>query len=78
MRRYGEPDVYEMQTMIFGTNCWLCLVQFVKNKNAEDHKENYKEALEVITQNKYVDDYLDSTKTEEGAIKCIQDVIVIF
>lgn len=77
MDRQREPDEYEMQVMTFGATCSPCLAQYVKNKNAEEFKEEFPEAYISITKRHYVDDYLDSANTEEEAFGKVKDVIEV-
>jgi len=75
--RISDPDVYEMKVMIFGAVCSPSCAQFVKNLNADEHKSTYPEACAAIKTKMYVDDYPDSTPTEEEAIQLIKDVITV-
>ncbi|KAG5894896.1 hypothetical protein JTB14_030601 [Gonioctena quinquepunctata] len=66
-----------MTAMLFGTTSPPFLAQFVKNYNANQHSECFGRAAEAIINHHYVDDYLDGTETEEGAVKLIKDVIYV-
>lgn len=77
MDRKKNPDVYQMKAMIFGATSSPCMAQYVKNKNAEDHANEYPEAAKAIIEKHYVDDYLDSTDTEDQAIQLISEVIKV-
>lgn len=46
----------------------------MKNKNAEEWKDEYPEAATAVVENHYVDDYLDSRDTEEDMTKLATDV----
>lgn len=74
MDRNIEPEVYEMQAMIFGSVCFPSIAQFVKNFNAKEFQNRYPEAFTAIVSRHYVDDYLDCCDTEEDAIKLIEEV----
>lgn len=74
METNREPDTYQMTSMIFGASCSPASAQYVKNRNAEEFREEYPEAFKAITQRHYMDDYLDSVKSEEEAIKRINEV----
>ncbi|XP_049294183.1 uncharacterized protein LOC125769492 [Anopheles funestus] len=47
-------------------------VTYVKNKNAEEFKDQFPEAVQAIQRKHYVDDYFDSVDTIEEAIKMAQ------
>ncbi|XP_065091420.1 uncharacterized protein LOC135712358 [Ochlerotatus camptorhynchus] len=47
---------------------------YVKNRNAEENRTEFPEAVEAIVNNHYVDDYLDSRDTEEEAIRIASEV----
>ena len=68
------PDEYRMTSLIFGATSSPATAIFVKNLNAEKHKETHPEAYEAIIKNHYVDDYLQSFRTVEEAIKTSRDV----
>ncbi|XP_075150827.1 uncharacterized protein LOC142224934 [Haematobia irritans] len=72
-----DVDIYVMQRVMFGATCSPTIAQFVKNYNAENFREQYPRAVEGIVNRHYVDDYVDSFKTEEEAVEVIGDVIRI-
>lgn len=67
-------DEYKMNVMIFGAVCSPSCAQYVKNLNAERYRETHPRAVEAIVRRHYMDDFIDSTTTEEDAIKLIKDV----
>ncbi|XP_062700056.1 uncharacterized protein LOC134284792, partial [Aedes albopictus] len=69
-----EPTVYLMDVATFGSTCSPASAQFVKNLNAEQHREQYPEAASAIIDDHYVDDYLTSFGSEEEAAKVARDV----
>ncbi|XP_062708368.1 uncharacterized protein LOC134288235 [Aedes albopictus] len=69
-----KPTVYLMDVATFGSTCSPASAQFVKNRNAEQHRELYPEAVKAIIDDHYVDDYLASFGTEEEATKVARDV----
>lgn len=73
----NEPQVYVMNVMTFGATCSPAFAQFVKNENALKYKDKYPTAVEAIVKNHYVDDYLDSFRTINDAIKTINEVCLI-
>ena len=68
-----EPDVYEMEVMTFGATCSPVSAQYVKNKTAMDFAPN-KNIEEAITEKFYVDDYLDSSPSENVALEKIGQI----
>lgn len=75
--RQREPDVYQMNVMIFGAVSSPSVAQFVKNKNAVEFEPEFPGITRSIHKQHYVDDYLDSCDTEEEAMKRIADVIYV-
>ncbi|XP_062539124.1 uncharacterized protein LOC134207415 [Armigeres subalbatus] len=69
-----KPTIYLMDVATFGSTCSPASAQFVKNRNAEQHRELYPEAARAIMDDHYVDDYLASFGTEEEAAKVARDV----
>ncbi|XP_065078978.1 uncharacterized protein LOC135701958 [Ochlerotatus camptorhynchus] len=67
-------EVYVIDVATFGSTCSPCSAQYVKNRNAEEYRTEFPEAVEAIINNHYVDDYLDSRDTEEEAIRIASDV----
>ncbi|XP_062538072.1 uncharacterized protein LOC134206386 [Armigeres subalbatus] len=69
-----KPTVYLMDVATFGSTCSPASAQFVKNRNAEQHRELYPEATKAIVDDHYVDDYLASFSSEEEAAKIASEV----
>lgn len=69
-----KPSVYAMTVMSFGAACSPCISQFVKNHHAAKYSKVYPRAVEAIHKNHYVDDWLDSFKTEEEALSISSEV----
>lgn len=63
-----EIQVYEMCVMTFGASCSPSCSQFIKNLNADRFKDKFPLATEAITNNHYVDDWLQSVDTPEHAV----------
>lgn len=73
-----EPlSIYKMQVLIFGASCAPTIAQFIKNKNAEDFKNNYPQAADTILSSHYVDDYVCCFDSESEAIEITKEVINI-
>ncbi|XP_062711745.1 uncharacterized protein LOC134289626 [Aedes albopictus] len=69
-----KPVIYLMDVATFGSTCSPASAQFVKNRNAEQHRELYPEAAKAIVDDHYVDDYLASFSSAEEAAKVACDV----
>ena len=77
MRRYGPPDVYRMDSMIFGSVCSPAAAIYVTRENADRYKDEFPEAVDVINKTQYMDDCVSSRDTVDEAKKIIRDVIEI-
>ena len=64
-----RPDVYEFERVVFGDASVPFRAQFVAQENAQRHKATFPLAAETVGKSTYMDDSLDSTKTEEEAIE---------
>lgn len=65
---------YRMTSVIFGAKSSPAIAIFVKNKNAEEHADQYPEAYAAIVRNHYMDDFLKSFKNREEARKVAEEV----
>ncbi|KAJ0181479.1 hypothetical protein K1T71_003564 [Dendrolimus kikuchii] len=72
--RHNPPRRYVMTSMIFGARSSPFLAHSVRDRNASDHKETYPRAYHSITQNHYMDDWVQSFETETEAAKAIAEV----
>ncbi|XP_062533692.1 uncharacterized protein LOC134202689, partial [Armigeres subalbatus] len=72
-----KPEVHLMDVATFGSTCSPASAQFVKNRNAELHRQLYPEAAKAIVNDHYVDDYLASFGTEEEAVQVARDVRLV-
>ena len=69
-----RPDVYQMQVMIFGAASSPCTANYVLRKTAEDNHENPQfspEAINAVSRNFYVDDFLESVN-DVATASCMQ------
>ncbi len=66
-----------MTSLIFGVKSSPCSANYVKNPNAGEFTDRKPHASESIVQNSYMNDQLDSVKTERQAIALIKDSIEI-
>ncbi|XP_062699293.1 uncharacterized protein LOC134284458 [Aedes albopictus] len=73
-----NPDeavqVYAIEVTMFGSTCSPSSAQFVKNANAEQYAQHYPRAAAAIKEHHYVDDYLDSFRTIDEAVRVVNDV----
>jgi len=77
MNRDSPPDTYVMDVMTFGSTSSPSAAMYIKNRNAEEYRHLYPEAVEDIIRNFYMDDYLGGADDEESASKLIREVIEI-
>lgn len=73
----GNIDTYVLQVVSSGASCSPATTQYVKNMNADQFKNEYPEAVEVIKLNHYVDDMLTSKNNEDELISIVQTVKMI-
>ncbi|XP_049292260.1 uncharacterized protein LOC125768526 isoform X2 [Anopheles funestus] len=76
--RPSDPiQVYVMDVATFGSSCSPAAAQYVKNLNAQEYANEFPRATSSIINNHYVDDYLESFKTVEEAIKIVKEVKLV-
>lgn len=78
--RWGPTDpltTYEMQVMTFGANCSPYVAQYIKNRNANLFERDYPEAWNAIVNGHYVDDWIQSCRSETEALQLAKEVIQI-
>ncbi|XP_062702438.1 uncharacterized protein LOC134285524 [Aedes albopictus] len=73
----AQPNIYVMESMIFGSTCSPACAQAVKNYNAKLFENQFPVASTAIVNQHYVDDYLDSFSSMEEAIKTVNEIIKI-
>ena len=66
-----------MQVMIFGATSSPYVAQEIKNRNADEFKNEYPEACQAIISKQYMDDYLDSVDGIDEAIRRAQEVALV-
>lgn len=80
--RDEEPEVYVMQSMIFGSKCSLWSAQYVKNQNALRLQTEIPKAIahilpilmvDFILKKHYVDDYIYCVNYEDHSIQTARD-----
>lgn len=64
-----DPDVYEFTRVVFGKNLAPMEAQFIAQENARQHRESYPLAAESILKSTYMNDSIDSVKTDEIGVK---------
>ena len=64
-----NPDVYEFTRVVFGKNSAPTKAQFIAQENAREHRESYPLAAETVLKSTYMDDSIDSVRTDEIGIK---------
>lgn len=74
----GNVKTFAMTVMTFGAACSPFIAQYVKNHHAYKFIETAPKAVNAITKNHYVDDWLDSFDSEEELISVAREVIDIY
>ena len=69
-----SPVIHEFTRIMFGMNAAPFVVQYVVRHNAEKHQTEYPLAAETILESTYMDDTMDSTKTEDNAINLYEEL----
>src|SRR5665811_2039985 len=77
MARDIDPEVYQMEVMVFGAASSPTSAQYVKNKHADLYIKEYPEEVDAIKRSFYVDDCLHSSVDSAHAIKMITNIIKI-
>ena len=72
-----RPDIYVMEVMVFRATCAPSISQYMKNLNADNHKDKFTQSSKSIQENHYIDDLLDSVDSSEKGIKLISDMSYI-
>ena len=75
--RHREPDVYEMDRLIFGSRASPCSAVYVKDQNAELFAKTKPIAAQLIKRDSYMDDFLTSQKSTLEAATLVGDIIEI-
>ena len=66
-----------MKVMTFGAVSSPTTAQYIKNCNAKEHGAEHPEAVQAIVDKHCVDDYFDSTLTEDATIQRTAEVTAI-
>ena len=71
LNQYKEPDECEFNLVVFGINSSPFQAQFVSQKHATDHKEDFPLAAETVLKSTYtdVDNSMDSVSDENQGIE---------
>ncbi|XP_068151988.1 uncharacterized protein [Drosophila tropicalis] len=67
-------ETYVMQVMTIGASCSPALANFIKNRNAERFRRESPRAVAAICRNTFVDDWLESTNTEDEMTELAMEV----
>lgn len=73
----GQPDVYVMEVMTFGSTCSPASAQFIKNLNAAELHTEFPKAVDAIWNKHYVDDFVCSFDSTQEAINVTRNVVEI-
>ena len=70
-----ETEIYEFNRVAFGKNPAPCMEsQFVAQKNARRHQEQFQKAAETVLKSTYMDDSVDSVETDVEGIELYQQL----
>ncbi|XP_068148385.1 uncharacterized protein, partial [Drosophila tropicalis] len=67
-------ETYVMQVMTFGASCSPALANYIKNRNSERFRKESPRAVAAICRNTFVDDWLESTNTEDEMTELAMEV----
>ena len=68
------PKTFEFNKVVFGITCSPFLAHFVSQYNAKKYKNDYKLAADTVMNSCYMDDCIDSVKTEKEGIQLYQEL----
>ena len=74
LQTHREPDVYVKTVLTFGDKQAPAMAQIALRKTAEEAKEAFPVAAQVIQNNTYMDDICDSVLTKEEARDLTRDI----
>ena len=74
----GKEIEFEFERVVFGINASPFLAQLVARSNAENLRNLYGRATETVLESTYMDDCLDSVKTEQEACELRIQLIEIW
>ena len=69
-----EPTVYEANRWLFGNAAAPFVAQLVLKKNARKHEQTHPQGLDVLLKHFYMDDGINSFRTEQEAVKAREQV----
>ena len=69
-----SPVIHEFTSIMFGMNAAPFAVQYVVRDNAEKHQTEYPLGAETVLESTYMDDTMDSTKTEDDAMYLYEEL----
>ena len=69
---------YEFNRLVFGMNSSPFQAQLVSRKNAEDHQGQYPRAAETVLKSTYMDDSMDSVKSDQEGIKLYHELMALW
>ncbi|KAJ8395308.1 hypothetical protein AAFF_G00032930 [Aldrovandia affinis] len=71
LQRDSQPSVYEWQVLPFGTTCSPCCAIYALQRHVHDHSHQGDEVCESIERHFYVDNWLQSFSSPDGAKEVI-------
>ena len=78
MDKKQKPAKYQFNRLVFWINSSLFLAQLVSQHHARVHKGQYPRAAEVILKSTYMDDSMESVRTEAERIKLFNELFELW
>ena len=69
-----DPDVYVKRVLTFGHKPAPAMAQIVLRKTSQENKADYPDAVEVLTNNVYIDDICKTKDTVKEARKLTENI----
>lgn len=70
----GEPDTYVIQRVSFGDKYSVIIATVALRETAQMGKELYPEAANIIMENRYMDDIIDSVSDKKKVRSTTRDI----
>ncbi|XP_065195672.1 uncharacterized protein LOC135827076 [Sycon ciliatum] len=73
-----EPAKYEFNRVVFGVNASPFLAQYAARHNAHQHADNYPHAAETVLESTYMDDSMDSVRSDEEGVELVRQLSALW
>ena len=74
LETYRQPDIYVKTVLTFGDKPAPAMAQIALRKTADEAKESFPTAAQVIKNNSYMDDICDSVHSQDESQKLTKDI----